>query len=212
MSAALRTWTARLLASGRPLTAVVLMSAATLLALAVALRQAELRPFESVVFGDERSPIVTWLLGTLGRERTAIVVYLLERSWSALVLATGLTPLFFWVLGSTAVHAAARLAGARAPFGPLFVLFGHTAALARIPADLATLTVPALGAAVGGLTTLGFAAVAWAALQDHHGLTAQRALSTLAVALVVFYLVPLALVAAAVVAILVAAVVLEYVP
>lgn len=188
------------------------MSVATLLALAVALRQAELRPFETVVFGEQRSPLINWILDALGRERTAIVVYLLERSWGTLVLATGLAPLLLWVLGSTAVHSAARLAGARAPFGPLFVLFGHAAALARIPADLATLAVPSLGTAVGGITTLGFAAVAWSALQRHHGLTPQRALSALAVALVVFYLAPLALVVAAVFAILVAAVVLEYVP
>ena len=201
-----------MLASGRLLTAVALMACATLLALATALRAAELAPFEDFAYGERRSPLITALLAALGRDLTAIVVYLLQRSWNVLILASGLTPLFFWILGSTAVHAAARLAGVRRPFAPLFVLFGHAAALVRIPADLATLFTPPLGSAVGGLTTLVFGAVAWSALRQHYGLSSQRAVTTLAVALVLFYVVPLALIFAAVIAIIVAAVVLEYVP
>lgn len=188
------------------------MAAATVLASAAAARIAETVPFEDIVYGERRSPAIAALLDVLGRDRTAVVVYLLQRSWSALVAVTALTPLFFWVLGSTAVHAAARLAGARPPFGPLLVLFGYASAVARIPADLATLFLPALAGAIGGLTTLGFGVMAWHALQAHYGLTGQRAVTTLLVALVLFYVVPLALIVSAVVAILVAAVVLEYVP
>ena len=188
------------------------MAVATALAVAAALRFAAAVPFEDVVYGERRSPVIAALLESLGRERTAVVVYLLERSWTALLTVTALTPLFLWILGSTAVHAAARLAGSRRAFLPLFTLFGYAAALARIPADLATLVVPAVAGAIGAATTVGFGAVAWSALQQHHGLAPQRALTTLVIAVALFYVIPLALIAAAVIAILVAAIVLEYVP
>jgi hypothetical protein len=192
--------------------AVVLVAIATVLAAAAAARVAETVPFEDIVYGERRNPAITALLDAIGRDRAAVIVYLLERSWNALVLVTALTPLFFWVLGSTAVHAAARLGGARKPFGPLFVLFGYASAAARIPADVATLAVPALAGAVGALTTLGFGAMAWHALQAHYGLAPQRAVTTLVVALVLFYIVPFAVIVGAAVAILIAAIVLEYVP
>lgn len=188
------------------------MAAATVLAAAAAARFAQAVPFEDIVYGERRNPAITALLDALGRDYTAVIVYLLQRSWTALVAATALTPLFFWVLGATAVHAAARIAHARAPFLPVFILFGYASAVARVPADLATLFVPALAGAIGGLTTLGFGVMAWHALQAHYGLPAQRAVTTLLIALVLFYLVPLALIVGAVVAILVAAIVLEYVP
>ena len=202
----------RTLASGRLVWAVLFVAIATVLASAAAARLAETVRFEDIVYGERRNPVITALLDAIGRDRTAVIVYLLERSWNALVLVTALTPVFFWVLGSTAVHAAARLAGPRRPFGPPFVLFGYAAAAARIPADLATLVVPGLAGAVGGVTTLGFGVLAWHALQAHYGLTPQRAVTTLVVALVLFYLVPFAVIVAAAVAILVAAIVLEYVP
>ena len=188
------------------------MACATVLALAAALRAAELTPFEDVVYGDRRSPAITALLESLGRERTAVVVYLLERSWTALVVATGLTPLLVWILGSSAVQAAARIAGSRAPFLPFFILFGYAAALARIPADLASLAVPAVAGPIGALTTAILGLVAWSALQQHHGLAPQRAITTLVIAVALFYVVPLVLILAAVIAIVVAAIVLEYVP
>lgn len=202
----------RTLGSGRLLWAVLFVAIATVLASAAAARLAETVRFEDIVYGERRNPVITALLDAIGRDRTAVIVYLLERSWNALVLVTALTPVFFWVLGSTAVHAAARLADARRPFGPLFVLFGYASAAARIPADLATLVVPALAGAVGGITTLGFGIMAWHALQAHYGLTPQRAVTTLVVALVLFYVVPFAVIVAAAAAILVAAIVLEYVP
>ena len=208
----MREWVERILASGRLWTAVVLVAAATVFAAAAAARFAETVPFEDIVYGERRNPAITALLDSLGREYTAVIVYLLQRSWSALVAVTALTPLFFWVLGSTAVHAAARLGGVRRPFGPLFVLFGYASAAARIPSDLATLFLPPLAGAIGGLTTLGFGVMAWHALQAHYGLPPQRAVTTLLVALLLFYVVPLALIVSAVLAILVAAIVLEYVP
>lgn len=188
------------------------MAVATALAVAAALRFAAQMPFEDVVYGERRSPAIAALLESLGRERTAVVVYLLERSWTVLLAATALTPVFLWLLGSTAVHAAAGLAGSRRAFLPLFILFGYAAALARIPADLATLAAPALAGAIGAVTTVGFGAVAWSALRQHHGLAPQRALTTLVIAVALFYVVPLALIIAAVIALLVAAIVLEYVP
>lgn len=209
---ALHAWVARRLGSGRLLTACGLIALATAFAVAAALRFAASVPFEDVVYGERRSPAIAALLESLGRERTAVVVYLLERSWTALVAATGLTPLFVWILGSTAVHAAARIAGSRAAFLPLFILFGYASGLARIPADLASLALPAVAGLVGGLTTAALGLVAWSALQQHHGLPPQRALTTLVIAVALFYVVPLALIVAAVVAILVAAIVLEYVP
>lgn len=188
------------------------MACATVVALAAALRAAEITPFEAVVYGERRSPAITALLDSLGRERTAVIVYLLERSWTALVVATGMTPLLVWILGSTAVQAAARIAGSRAPFRPFFILFGYAAACARIPVDLASLIVPAVAGPIGALTTAILGLVAWSALQQHHGLAPQRAITTLVIAVALFYVVPLVLILAAVVAIVVAAIILELVP
>ncbi len=212
LSRRLRAWVGRTLASGSLVAATLLVAAATVLAAAVAARFADAVPFEDIVYGERRNPAITALLDSLGREYTAVIVYLLQRSWSALVAATAITPIFFWVLGSTAVHAAARMAHAHAPFLPLFVLFGYASAFTRVPADLATLFLPAVAGAIGGLSTLAFGVLAWQALQEHYRLSAERAVTTLVVALVLFYLVPLALIVGAVVAILVAAVVLEYIP
>jgi hypothetical protein len=188
------------------------MALASAVALAAAMRFAQTVPFEDVVYGERRSPVVTALLQALGRDRTAVVVYLLERSWSALIAVAALTPVLYWVLGSTAVHAAARLGGVRARFAPALVLFGYAAALARIPADVATLVLPSVAGLAGALGTLLFGIVAWLALRMHYGLPSQRAGTTLLVALVLFYALPIAVIAAAVIAILIAAVVLEYVP
>ncbi|HET8568670.1 MAG TPA: hypothetical protein VFM93_06765 [Candidatus Limnocylindria bacterium] len=156
---------------------------------------------------------MTLLLDSIGRERTAIVVYLLERSWQWLIVATALTPVFVWTLGSSAVHAAATLGGARgASFAPMLVLFGYATALARVPADVVAIVVPALGGLAGAAATLWLGVVAWRGIGAHYGQPSQRALVTLAVAIVLFYLVPLVLIGLAVLAILIAAIVLEYVP
>ncbi|CAN5178418.1 hypothetical protein BH18CHL2_BH18CHL2_09400 [soil metagenome] len=140
------------------------------------------------------------------------MVYLLERSWSALIAATALTPIFIWLLGSTAVHAAARLGGSRARFAPLLAFFGHATALVRVPADLAAILAPAAAGLVGVVSTVWLGYFAWQAIRWHYALAPQRALTTLALAIGLFYLAPLALIVAAVVAIIVAAIMLDYVP
>lgn len=169
-------------------------------------------PFEELAYGEGRSPAIDALLASLGRDRTAVVVYLLERSWQAILAVTALGPLLLWLLGATAVHAAARLRGARAPLQPLLVLLGHAAALVRIPADLVAMALPAIGGLVGTLATLGFGLVAWLALRRHYGFAGGAALATLLIAVVLFYVIPLTVIVIAVVAVVAAAIALEIVP
>jgi len=124
-----------------------------------------------------------------------------------------------WILGATAVQAAARLDGIRRPFGPMFVFFGYATALTRIPADGAAALLGS-GKAPGapfaqliGTVCLGWLAfLLWRAIEAHYALAPMRAAIVLLIAVVVFYLVPLALIVAAAIAILVAAIVLDYVP
>src|SRR5207245_4003848 len=66
-----------------------------------------------IVFGSTRSAIVDTLLVAIGVERTAVLVYVLQRSFDALVVAAAITPIFLWLLGSSAIHAAARFRGVR---------------------------------------------------------------------------------------------------
>lgn len=210
--ARLHAWVARTLATGRAGVAIALLGAATAVAALVALRTAAAVPFEQVAYGQGRSPAIDVLLGLLGTERTAVLVYLLERSWTALIAATALTPLLLCVLGSTAIHAAARLGGIRRPFAPVLVLFAFAAALTRLPADLATLLLPPVAGLIDVLATAGFGLMAWSALRLHYGLTSSAAVRTLTGAIVLFYVIPAVLIGVAVAAILVAAVWLEYVP
>lgn len=205
---------------GRLAAAVALVALATAAASLNAARFASVVSVQEVVFGDRRIALIDALLGTLGRDLTSVVVYLIERSWSALIVASALTPVFIWLLGASSVHAAARLGGAaRRPFRPMLVLFGYATALARVPADLAGAALGGdrgAGAQLAGLIGLAgllwLGLVAWRAIEAHYGVVAGRAFTLLAVAIVLFYLVPLALIVAAAVAILIAAVVLEYFP
>src|SRR3989442_6454056 len=81
---------------------------------------------DDIVFGPTRSAIVDTLLLAIGVERTAVLVYVLQRSFDALVVAAALTPIFLWLLGSSAMHPAAPLRGARGhPFSSIFVLFAY---------------------------------------------------------------------------------------
>ena len=124
---------------------------------------------------------------------------------------------FEWLLGSTAVQAAARLAGIRRPFAPLLYLFAYATALTNAPANLAALVL-GVGKGVGPsiATLISYACLAWLlliahrAIQTLYGVTGERAVRILIVAVVVFYLVPLVLIVGAAVAIIVAAVVLQY--
>jgi hypothetical protein len=175
-------------------------------------------PVSSVLFGDSRNPGIATLIDSLGRDRAAIIAYLIEQSWTAVVVATALSPLLVWVLGATAVHAAARVEGIRRPFRPILVVFAYATALARIPSDAAAALMgsgPDAGAQaarlIGTAGLIWLAVVAWRAIEIHYGVPRRRALIVLFIAIVVFYVVPLVLIVATVVVLIVAAVVLEYV-
>lgn len=201
----------RTLAYGSPRAAAALVITATLVATLASLRQAMLVPFEQLAYGEGRSPLIDTLLASLGRDRTAVVVYLLERSWQPALAVSALGPLLLWILGSTAVHAAARMRGAVARLMPLLVLSGYAVAAARIPADLAAMTAPPLAGPIGLLSTIGLGLLAWLALRRHYGFARGRAFTTLLVAILFFYLAPLVLIFLSVIAILIAAIVLDYV-
>ncbi|OGO68397.1 MAG: hypothetical protein A3H36_00270 [Chloroflexi bacterium RIFCSPLOWO2_02_FULL_71_16] len=209
---------ARVLREGRPSVALILVGAATALSVLNTLRFASAVAVEEVMFGPGRSPAVGLLLGLLGREGTSVVLYLFQSSWPALLAVGALAPVLVWLLGSTAVHAAARLSALRRPFLPVLVLFGYAVGITRPAADLAALTGDPQGpsAALTQLIALGatvwLGLIAWHGIRAHYDLTGGRALTLLVVALVFFYLAPITLILLALVAILVAAVLLEYVP
>ena len=176
-------------------------------------------PVSSVLFGDTRSPAIAALIDSLGRDRAAIVAYLIEQSWTAVVVVTAFSPLLVWLLGASAVQAAARLDGARRPFRPILVLLGYATALTRIPADGAAALLgsgqgagPQVAQLIGTAGLVWLAIIAWRAIELHYGLPQRHALIVLLIAVVVFYLVPLVLIVASVFVLIVAAIVLEYVP
>lgn len=208
-----------MLANGQLSVAVGLVVLSTLIAAVNAARYAADVPASSFLYGDSRSPVVTTLIDLLGRDRAAIIGYLIEQVWTAVIVITAFSPLLVWVLGSTAVHAAARLDRARRPFGPMFVLFGYATALTRIPADAAGALLGSgraagapLASLVGTVCLAWLGVIAWRAIELHYALPARRAAIVLVIAIALFYLVPLALIVAAFIAILVAAIVLDYVP
>lgn len=205
------------LARGRLLSAVLLVLAATLVSGLGAVRISGETYLDDLFYGATRHPLITAMLQTLGTERTAVVIYLMQRSFDAILVATAVTPIFVWLLGSSAVQASARLAGIRRPYLPLFILFGYAAALTLIPANAATLllgTGPTVGAQVAQL--IGVACLIWLGVIAYRGVRAYYAVDRggatriLVVALVLFYLVPLILIIGAAVAIIIAAVVLGY--
>jgi hypothetical protein len=208
----------RVLGEGRLAVAALLVAAATALSVLNTVLFASEVAVEEVMFGPGRSPAVGMLLDVLGREMTSVVLYLFQSSWTALLAVGALAPALVWVLGSTAVHAAARLNGLRRPFLPMLVLFGYAIGVTRPAADLAELAAgpqgpaAALAQLVGLATTVWLAVIVWHGARAHYDLPGGRALTLLVVALVFFYLVPITLILLALVAILVAAVVLEYVP
>lgn len=121
------------------------------------------------------------LIEALGVDLAAALVYTLVRAFGYLVLATAFTPIFIWLLGATAVHAAARLRGSRAPLRPYLVLFGYGTALSRLPADGAAALLGGAGQvgaqlaqAIGllGLTWLGV--VAWRGIVVHSAPVGRR--------------------------------------
>jgi hypothetical protein len=205
------------LARGRVLSAVLLVLTATLVSALAAIRLSGETYLDDAFYGATRHPVITALLQTIGIERTAVLVYLVQRSFEAVLVATAITPMFVWLLGSSAVHASARLAGIRRPYRPLLVLFGYAAALTLIPSSAATLvlgtgaTVGAQIAQVVGLVCLVWLGViAYRGVRAYYGVDRNQGTRILVVALVLFYLVPLILIVAAAVSIIVAAIVLGY--
>ncbi|MDP9245500.1 MAG: YIP1 family protein [Chloroflexota bacterium] len=210
---------ARVLATGRLWLALALVLVATAVAAVSAVRFAADVPVSSFLYGDDRSPAIAQLIETLGRDRAAVIGYLVEQIWTAVVVVTAFSPLLVWILGATAVHAAARLDGTRRPFGPMFVLLGYATAITRIPADGAAAilgsgrTAGAQVAQLIGIACLIWLGImTWRAIEAHYGLAPRRAAVVLLIALVLFYVVPLVLIVGAFVAILVAAILLDYVP
>jgi hypothetical protein len=205
------------LARGSPLVSSFAVLFACAVAMLNAARLAGSTNIDEFLFGPSRSPVVTLLLETMGTTRTTVVVYLAQQVWVPLILLTAMAPLFVWVLGASAVHAAASLAEARRHFNPLFVFFGYVTALALVPAGLTSLLLRAeRGSPVAAIDQLvGFALFAWLGFLVYRGVEAyydvapSRAFTILLVALTLFYLVPLVLIAAAAVAIVVAAVFLQ---
>ncbi|MFN2520953.1 MAG: hypothetical protein ABR525_07915 [Candidatus Limnocylindria bacterium] len=209
---------AALAADGSLALAGILVALSTVAATAAALRFGAEVPFDQFAFGSGRSPAIGALLELIGPGRTAIVVYLLERSWSALIVAGALGPLLIWLLGASALHAAARLFGFRRPFLPTLVVFGTGVGVARLPAEAAAAIggprdLGATAAQVVGLAALAWlGVVAWRTLAELYGMPGQRAFTALAMAVALFYLAPLGMVVVAGVAILVAAIILDVVP
>ena len=210
---------AAVLANGRLSIAVALVLAATAVAAVNAARFAADVPVASILYGDTRSPAIVALIDAVGRDRAAIIGYLIEQVWTALIVITAFSPLFVWLLGSTAVHAAARIDGVRRPLRPMLIFFGYATALTRIPADgAAALLGSGQGAGAPFAQLIGTACLAWLgfivwrAIESHYALPPGRAAIVFLIAVVLFYLVPLALILSAGIAILIAAIVLDYVP
>ncbi len=210
---------AEVLAGGRLSVAVFLVIVATAVAAINAARFAADVPVSSILYGDTRSPAIASLIDALGRDRAAILGYLIEQVWAVLVIVTAFSPMFVWMLGSTAVHAAARIDGARRPLRPMLIFFGYATALTRIPADGAAAILGSGQSAgapfaqlIGTACLVWLAVIVWRAIETHYSLAAAHAAVVFLIAVVLFYLVPLALIIAAGIAILIAAIVLDYVP
>lgn len=202
---------------GSALLAFVLMAIASVASTMAAARVAESTDLNELFFAGTRQPWVQAMIDQLGPERTAVLLYLLQRSYDAVIIATAISPLFVWLLGSSAIHASARLAGIRRPYAPLLILFAYATALTLVPSSLATLALgsgPTVGARLAGL--IGWVCVAWLgiiayrAVRSHYGVARDQAIRILVIAILVFYFVPLVLIVAAASSIIVAAILLEY--
>jgi len=205
------------LARGSALLAFVLMAIASVASTMAAARVAESTDLNELFFAGTRQPWVQTMIDQLGPERTAVLLYLVQRSYDAVIIATAISPLFVWLLGSSAIHASARLAGIRRPYGPLLIMFAYATALTLVPSSLATLVLgsgPTVGARVAGL--IGWVCVAWLgviayrAVRSHYEVSRDKAIRILVIAILVFYFVPLVLIVAAASSIIVAAILLEY--
>jgi len=197
--------------------ALACIALAMMFSTAGAYRMATSIRVEDIVFGPTRSPAIDMLLGAIGVERTAVLVYMLQRSFDALVVASALTPIFLWLLGSSAMHAAARLRGARGhSFVPLLVLFAYAELVYQAPTSLAGIIFGAQGPGAQIATALSLVMLVWfgiviyRGIELHYQVAPDRARAIFVMGALVFYLVPLVLIVGALVAIVMAAAVLQY--
>lgn len=171
---------------------------------------------EDIVFGPTRSAIVDTLLVAIGVERTAVLVYVLQRSFDALVVAAALTPIFLWLLGSSAIHAAARIRGLRGrAYRPLLVLFAYGTLVYQVPTSLAGIAFAGgpLGGTIDAVSVVmlvWFALVVHRGIERHYGVAGDSALGILLLGGLAFYFLPLLLIGVALVVIVLAAAILEY--
>ena len=171
---------------------------------------------DDIVFGPTRSAIVDTLLLAIGVERTAVLVYVLQRSFDALVVAAALTPIFLWLLGSSAIHAAARFRGVRGrPYLPLLVLFGYAELVYQVPTSLAGIAFA--GGPLAAIVDLAsvvmlvwFALVVHRGIELHYGVPGDSALGIFLLGGLAFYLLPLILIGVLLVVIVLAAAILQY--
>jgi hypothetical protein len=181
-----------------------------------AYRLAQTVHVDDIVFGPTRSAIIDALLLAIGVERTAVLVYVLQRSFDALVLAAALTPIFLWLLGSSAIHAAARFRGLRGrPYRPLLVLFALATLVYQLPTSLAGIVfaggpLAAIVDVVGTVMLVWFAVVVYRAIELHYGVAGDQAVAIFILGGLAFYLLPLILIGILLVAIVVAAAILQY--
>jgi hypothetical protein len=171
---------------------------------------------DDIVFGPTRSAIVDTLLLAIGVERTAVLVYVLQRSFDALVVAAALTPIFLWLLGSSAIHAAARIRGLRGrPYLPLLVLFGYAELVYQLPTSLAGIVfaggpLTPFADVISVVMLVWLAFVVHRAIELHYGVSGDQALAIFVIGGLAFYLLPLILIGILLVAIVVAAAILQY--
>src|SRR2546428_2334918 len=151
--------------------ALAAVALAMLFSTAGACRRATGIRVEDIILGSGRTPAVATLLGAIGVERSAVLVYLLQRSFDALVVASAITPIFLWLLGSSAMHAAARLRGARGhPFIPLLVLFAYAELVYQAPTSLAGIIFGAQGAGAQLATALSLVMLVWFGMVIYRGI------------------------------------------
>jgi hypothetical protein len=199
--------------------ALVLIAVAMAFSIVGAYRLATTIRVEDLVFGPTRSSVIDALIGAIGVERTTVLVYMLERSFDVLVVASAITPLFLWLLGSSAMHAAARIRGVRGhAYLPMIVLFAYAEAGYQVPTSTAGILFgafgsglgPQLASAVSVIALAWFALVVYRGVESYYGVSGDRAIAIFLLGAIVFYIVPLILIVAALIAIVLAASLLEY--
>ena len=201
---------------GRALAAVALAMVFSILG---AYRLGSTVNVEDFAFGPSRNVTIDALISAIGIERTAVLVYMMQRSFAALVVASALTPIFFWLLGSSAMHAAARIRGLRGrAYLPMLVLFAYAALVYQAPTSVAALAFGPLGEGAGSqlANAVSLAMLAWFAfvvyrgIEQHYGVSGERAMLIFVIGGLVFYLLPFVLIIGTLVGLVVTAALLQY--